>query len=403
MVDHFRVVDNNASLEQPNYYKILNRVVDVLRSEHYDYVNISVGPDVSMEDDIIHAWTAKLDELFSHGKTLAFYAAGNTGQESPPRSRLGPPADSVNAIGVGSCDAGDGSWSRAPYSSIGPGRSPGVIKPDIVSFGGAASSEFGVLFPEPGVSARGAMGTSFASPNAMRIALGAAAYFGYALKPLAIKALLIHHAKRDEAHDVNHVGWGRIPCNYLDLVTCEPNAVHVVYQGVLQPRKTLRARIPVPSSFGTSRVQVTATICYATEVEPQNPASYTRAGVDVFFRPHAGRRSSPGQQHADTAPFFRASDYGESDADLRSDALKWETVMSRSKRLNPTSLSDPTFDLHYVPRQGGGNAQNPSEILYGMIITVKQANNVNLYDEIALRYRTSLQPLQPRISIPIRV
>ncbi|MGA8574234.1 MAG: S8 family peptidase [Candidatus Cybelea sp.] len=403
MVDHFRVADDNDSLEQPNYYKILNRIVDVLRSEHYDYVNISVGPDISMEDDIIHAWTAKLDELFSHGKTLAFYAAGNTGQKLPPRSRLSPPADGVNAIGIGSCDTGDGNWSRAPYSSIGPGRSPGVIKPDIVSFGGALSNEFGVLVPEPIVSACGATGTSFASPNAMRIALGAAAYFGYALKPLAIKALLIHHAKRDKLHDVNHVGWGRIPSSYMDLVTCEPNAVHVVYQGVLQPRKTLRARIPVPHSFGTSRVQITATICYATEVEPQYPASYTRAGLDVFFRPHVGRRRSPTQQHADTAPFFRASDYGESDAELRSDALKWETVMSRSKRFNPTSLLEPAFDLHYVPRQGGGNAQSPSEILYGMIITVRQANNISLYDEIALRYRTILQPLQPRVSIPVRV
>jgi hypothetical protein len=402
-IDHFRVVDGDVSQDQPHYYKILNRIVDVLVSEHYDYVNISVGPDVSMEDDIIHAWTAKLDELFSHGKTLAFHAAGNRGEESPPQSRLGPPADGVNAIGVGACDAEDGAWSKASYSSIGPGRSPGIIKPDVVSFGGTPGAEFGALYSQPIVSVRGAIGTSFASPNAMRLALGTAAYFGHALKPLAVKALLVHHAKRDNTHDVNHVGWGRVPNDYLKLVTCEPNTVHVVYQGVLQPRKTLRARIPVPNSFGSSRVEITATICYATEVEPQNPASYTRAGVDVFFRPNATRRSDPQQRHPDTKAFFRASDYGESDADLRSDALKWETVMSRSKRFQGTSLADPVFDLHYVPRRDGGDAQTPAEIPYGMVITVRQANNQRLYDDVVLRYRTQLQVLQPRISIPIRV
>jgi len=111
-VEHFRVADNTTN-DGPNYYRILNRIVEVLVTEHYDYINVSLGPDVSMEDNIIYAWTGKLDDVLSHGKTLAFFAAGNRGDNPRPEDRIGPPADAINGIGVGSCDCSDGDWNRS--------------------------------------------------------------------------------------------------------------------------------------------------------------------------------------------------------------------------------------------------------------------------------------------------
>lgn len=403
-VDHYRVVGKEDGKDEPNYYRILNRIVDVLLSEHYDFINISVGPAVSIDDQVLHLWTSKIDEVLSHGKTLAFFAVGNEGDEAPPENRLGPPADAINGLGVGACDSRDESWVRASYSSVGPGRSPGVVKPDIVAFGGTDGSAFNMLAPGLPLTAFGDMGTSYASPYALRIALQTAAEFGHSLTPLAVKSLLLHHAKRLKSHSINEVGWGRIPADYLELVTSAPDVAHVVYQGVLQAGKTLRAPVPVPLHFNEGPVTIKVTICYATEVEPQHPVSYTRAGLDVHFRPHAHRKKTETQRHADTAPFFRSSDYAASEAELRDDALKWEPVLQKSRRFNDSSaLNDPVFDLHYVARKGGGGAVRPADIPYAMVVTVRQQGMNQLYDHIVARYRTQLSPLQPRVGVPVRV
>ena len=54
--------------------------MDVLRQDDYQFVNLSLGPDLPIEDDEVHVWTASLDEHFSDGRTLVTVAAGNTGE-----------------------------------------------------------------------------------------------------------------------------------------------------------------------------------------------------------------------------------------------------------------------------------------------------------------------------------
>ena len=54
----------------------------------------------------------------------------------------------MNALAVGAADDTGTGWARAPYSAIGPGRSPGVVKPDLMAFGGnPAAKYFHVLAP----------------------------------------------------------------------------------------------------------------------------------------------------------------------------------------------------------------------------------------------------------------
>ena len=57
-------------------------------------------------------------------------------------ARIQAPADGVNVLGVGACDSMGEAWQRASYSSIGPGRSPGIVKPEIVVFGSCDSAPF---------------------------------------------------------------------------------------------------------------------------------------------------------------------------------------------------------------------------------------------------------------------
>ena len=404
-VEHYRVVDTATKQDpQGNYFDVLNRIMDTLRQKPFDFVNLSLGPDLPIEDDEVHVWTASLDEHFSHGKSLVTVAAGNTGDADWDlgNARIQAPADGVNILAVGACDSMDDSWKRAGYSSIGPGRSPGIVKPEIVAFGGCDAAPFLVLDAAKPGFARGIFGTSFSSPLALRSAIGVRAYLGSVMSPLALKALLIQHGKEGD-FDQREVGWGRVPHEIEELVTCPEGAVHVLYQGELEAGRFLRAKIPVPASGLRGMVLITATFCYATQTDPQDPLNYTRAGLEVAFRPHKGKfnQTEHGRsKNPSTKSFFTSGGY-QSEEVLRRDAHKWEPCMKSSIRVRATSLDDPVFDIHYNARRGGMTDGSARPIPYALVVTVAN-DSPDLYNKIAQRYRTMLEPLRPVIQIPIR-
>lgn len=234
-VEHYRVIDENTKSDpQGHYFELLTRVMDVLKQKHFDFVNLSLGPDLPIEDDEVHVWTASLDTHFSHGNTLVTVAAGNTGEDDwdSGNARIQAPADGVNLLSVGAADSHQPKWKRASYSSIGPGRSPGLIKPDLLAFGGSVKTPFWVPDPDRPGYAIPIQGTSFASPLALRMALGIRTHLGPVVQPVALRALLIHHSDKGE-HEQREVGWGRIPTALEELITCPDDTVHVLYQGLL--------------------------------------------------------------------------------------------------------------------------------------------------------------------------
>ncbi len=109
---------------------------------------------------------------------------------------------------------------------------------------------------------------------------------GDELTPLAIKALLVHAAD-PSTHDKLEVGWGKVPENLIDIITCPAGIARVVYQGELKPGKYLRAVLPLPPDGLTGNIKLKATFCYASPTYPQDAASYTRAGLETVFRPIA--------------------------------------------------------------------------------------------------------------------
>ena len=151
-VDHYRVLDADTMKDdQQELYSVLERIQDVLESrQKYDFINLSLGPDLPIEDNDVHAWTAVLDQLFSDGLTLPAIAVGNSGELDwdSGNARIQTPSDCVNALSIGSCDRVGSGWKRANYSSIGPGRSPGIMKPDGLAFGGSSREPYWVLNAE---------------------------------------------------------------------------------------------------------------------------------------------------------------------------------------------------------------------------------------------------------------
>jgi subtilase family protein len=400
-----RVLDvDTMKDDQQELYSVLERIQDVLESRpKYDFINLSLGPDLPIEDNDVHAWTAVLDQLFSDGLTLPTIAVGNSGELdwASGNARIQTPADCVNALSIGGCDRVGAGWKRAPYSSIGPGRSPGIMKPDGLAFGGSSREPYWVLNAENSGAAMPITGTSFAAPTALRTAVGLKAHFGQSLTPLAIKALLLHTCD-DGGHDKAEVGWGRIPADVDAIVLTDQYAAHIVYQGVLRPASWVRIQIPIPNDPMTGMVDLAATFCFATPTDPQDPLNYTRSGLEVRFRPHDKKRKLKTQVHADTSWFFQAKDAGTEEGELRADAHKWETTLHKSRAMRASGLHNPVFDVHYNARMGGRNAKGADKIPYALVITVASKKTRNLYDKILQRYPTILEPLVPVVDIPVR-
>lgn len=404
-IDHYRILDTDTMKDdQQELYSVLERIQSVLESRpKYDFINLSLGPDLPIEDNDVHAWTAVLDQLFSDGLTLPTIAVGNGGDQDwiSGNARIQTPADCVNALSIGGCDRMGIGWRRAPYSSIGPGRSPGIMKPDGLAFGGSSREPFWVLNAENPGEAMPITGTSFAAPTALRTAIGLKVHFGKLLIPLAIKALLLHRAD-DGGHDKAEVGWGRLPGDVNEIVLTDQYAAHIVYQGELRPASWMRLQIPIPTDPMTGTVEITATFCFATPTDPQDPLNYTRSGLEVRFRPHDRRRKKLSQVHPDSDYFFQAKDMSTEEADLRADAHKWETTLHKSRAMRASSLHNPVFDVHYNARISGRNAIGADKIPYALVITIESKKTRNLYNRILQRYPTILEPLRPVVEIPIR-
>lgn len=405
-VDHYRVLDEYCEAveddEHLELYESLRIVEQALSTNSYHYANFSVGPALPVEDTDVHAWTSVIDNLLSQGSTLATVAVGNEGESDweSGNARVQVPSDCVNAIAVGAANRNQPGWSRASYSSVGPGRSPGLVKPDVISFGGDLLAGHPFVVCDTGKTLATSEGTSFAAPAVLRMGASIQAHFGEAVSPLAARALLVESAL-DEGHDRREVGWGKVPETLDEIVTCGPGVVRVLYQGTLNPGRLLRAQIPLPDEELQGMVDISATFCVCCEVDPQDSGSYTRAGLNVTFRPDESK-IEPGALYPKSAPFFKKNDF-QHEADLRSDAHKWESTMSSSVRKRGSSLNNPVFDIHYNAREMAGPAASAgSRLPYALVISLKSPKNRDIYNKVATKYRATLEQLQPRVEIPLQ-
>ena len=402
-VDHLRVLDKRSDEEDPlELYRTLGLIEEILLSRQYEFMNLSLGPDLPIEDTEVHAWTSVIDDLLSDGETFMTVAIGNNGERDKDsgNARIQVPADCVNAVAIGAADNLGATWSRASYSAVGPGRSPGIIKPDLMAFGGGPSNYFHALAPGKKPTLSPQLGTSFAAPFLLRSAVGIRAILGDELSPLAIKALLIHSAEGC-GQGMRDVGWGKVPEDIMEIITCPEGVARVVYQGELKPGKYLRASLPLPQDGISGRVRLKATFCYASQVDPQDSCSYTRAGLDVTFRPDAARMEE-GKTTAKTKTFFSKKKYA-TETELRSDQGKWETVLHDEARMLGTSLKNPIFDIHYNAREAGGGTRSAEKIRYALIITIEAPKCPDIHNDILRTYASILTQIQPKVSLPIRV
>jgi hypothetical protein len=365
-VDHVRILPSTAN--DIRVADVIDRIIDTLQAARdagkpYTLANLSLGPRMPIIDDDPHEWTVRLDDFLSLGDLFMTVAAGNDGAHGQELGRIQPPADAVNAFSVGSCDGFHPKAKRAPYSCLGPGRSPGLVKPDAVAFGGTKDMPLRLIDPITGLITRHA-GTSYSSPLAMRLAAGVISSVKQHIQPTMLHALLISQAKfnRRNGHDQTEVGWGVLPESPEDILYSADDEVVVMYQGVIAKGQPIRATIPLPAGMPSdASVTIGATFSYRAIVDPAHPVSYTRGGLEVLFQPDG--KNSEG--------FFSASKY-DAEQDLRRDALKWETCRHRTKKIGVKKMSDPSFLIRYQGREEGASDDAPLKDNFGKLLPAEQ-------------------------------
>ena len=395
-IDIVRVLSPTET--DPDLFDVLARIEQVLSLKKYKYVNISLGPRLSIDDDDVHVWTSVLDNLLQDGHCLATVAIGNDGDLSKELSRIQPPSDMVNCFAVGSSDTIADDWAKAPYSCIGPGRSPGIVKPDGVIFGGSENDLFKIYSPLTH-SIIGTMGTSYSAPYAMRVAAGIDAITDFDLSATTVKALLIHNADR-KGHPMTDVGWGRLPSSPESVIECLDDEATIVFQGELKKSNHLRIPIPMPNGLDCTWVHLKATFCFNAVTDPEHPLHYTRSGLDISFRANDGRIPE-GAEHPETKTFFSVGKLYDTEQELREDAHKWETSISREQRFRLSTLSNPVFDVKYHAREKGGDSDNTLPPLnYSLILSIRAEGDNNVYNMI-LQQNQTLQTVKVRNRIEV--
>ncbi|AWG77379.1 S8 family peptidase [Vibrio parahaemolyticus] len=391
-VDHFKVYSQNDE-SSIGLVRVLDRIESVLRTKKYKFANISLGPEIPCPDDEPSLWSSTLDDIASDGDILIFVAVGNQGALNNTKfgkayARVQPPADMINGISVGSADSKKDKWGRASYSCIGPGRRPGYIKPDILCFGGDTEEKLRLVSLSD-FSIKPVMGTSYSTALMTRLAAKVDLLTNHKLNVATIRALILHNAELG-ARDKVECGWGRVLIDAEDVVFCSPNKVTLIYQGQLENATGIRAALPCPSTLPdkAKKLSLDATMCFYTDVDQQHTSSYTKAGIEVTFRPDR-HNVKEGASQANTRSLFTKKKILGDEQSLREDAHKWETCFKVHDNIMTKGISMPMFDIRYLTREEGRpiSLKDLKPMNFSLVVTLSvKDSSCNLYQDILNEY-----------------
>jgi hypothetical protein len=392
-VDNYKVCDPDMDI-----YEVLERISEIIEKDKPEFINLSLGPEGEIEDLDIHIWTATLDKYFSTGEYLCTIAIGNEGDTSSPRINV--PSDCINGLSVGACDSEDiFGWEKTEYSCIGPGRTPGFMKPDGLAFGGSDKLPFRVISDDQVCSVQG---TSFASPYVLRTAIGIKSLFDNGeLTVAGIRALLIHNTFKNN-FSCEHVGWGKFNTKPTQIMTCNDNEIKVLYQGEVERGKRYKAEIPYPDEGFSGNIDIIATFCFFTSVSTEHSTNYSNYGLEAKLY----KTNSKGNTGS-VSEFFKASNvYTDgvhiTETSLRRDFYKWETTV-KGELLNKRgeSIIEPYFIVkHNVRDPDGAPSSKKNKLKFALVVNVIAHDMNNLHNLIENKYG-ELEVMNPRIELKI--
>ena len=390
------------------------------------FYNVSFGPHGPIQDDPVSRFTYVLDHLSCKHNVSFCVAVGNDGNVAG-EERVQAPADMVHGLGIGAYTRNGVAVKHAEYSSRGPGRECGKLKPDVASFGGCENSPMHLVSTEPGKKVL-QWGTSFAAPPATRLTALAGSAFDSS-SPLLGRALVVHTAKHPDGKPDVKLGNGAIADSLDAVLDCSSKRVTVVFQGEIKPAEFVQLPVPWPGDAALpGMVSVEWTVAALAPVSAMHPSDYTSCCIEDTLYPDGQLFSfsepvPPGEKGKSrvlhlvndsseiaslTAAGWKQSTWPKSESgntkvgldevERRKIDLKWESVVRRKLRKRGENFDQPILLLHGIGRRNVVDAFG-----YVAVVTVEAKKfDGDLYAAIRNRY-PALSPIRLRSEAETRI
>lgn len=273
-VRHFRLM--NGAKEASSIATILRKLENIIVENRTIRVwNFSFGAKEETEQNYISVIGAELDRL-QYKYDVFFIVSGSNSCQHGEVSRLGAPADSLNALVVNSVNS---KGQAASYTRNGPVLSF-FTKPDVSYFGGDDDKKIKVWGCD---GLEEDQGTSFAAAWISRKVAFLVYYMN--LSREVAKAMLIDSAAGwlNSSSDRNTKGFGVVPIRIENILESSDDEIRFVLSGICAAYDTYTYKLPVPIFDSKYPYYARATLCYFPEGERWQGVDYTQTELDLHF------------------------------------------------------------------------------------------------------------------------
>lgn len=374
-VKHFCIAHHGRN----NTFSIMRRIKEIVENNLDIKVwNLSLGSNIEIDKNFISQEGALLDFL-ENKYDIIFVVAGTNQTRELKQDKIGSPADSINSLVVNSVKR-DG--EKVSYARRGKVLSF-FNKPDICYYGGDEGERIRTCI---GTGEKMSMGTSFAAPWISR-------KMGYLIYKLQLsreiaKALIIDSATGWESVDdkkAEYYGFGRVPIRIENIINSERDEIKFYIESVSTDYDTYTYGIPVPLDKEKCPYIAKATLCYFPKCTRNQGVDYTNTELDLYF----GRvmQNKKGNITIKTINNNKQSDEDGRvfEGEARKYNRKWDNVKHIVEEYKDTARPKKIYEnaswglsVKSKDRLGKGDGKG---IKFGVVITLKEINGVNRYDE----------------------
>ncbi len=373
-VKHFCIARNGNN----STFAIMRRIEDIIKNNlNIKVWNLSLGSNMEIDKNFVSQEGALLDKL-ENEYDIIFVVAG-TNQTEKLQDRIGSPADSINSLVV---NAVKRNGEKVSYARRGKVLSF-FNKPDICYYGGDEGEKIRTCI---GTGQRMNQGTSFAAPWISR----KMAYLIYKLRLSReiAKALIIDSATGWDVVDdkkAEYYGFGKVPIRIEDIINSERDEIKFYIESESTDYDTYTYGIPVPLDKEKCPYIAKATLCYFPKCTRNQGVDYTNTELDLYF----GRvmQNKKGNITIKTINNNKQSDEDGRvfEGDARKYNRKWDNVKHIVEEYKTTARAKKVYEnsswglsVKSKDRLGKGDGKG---IKFGVVITLKEINGVNRYDE----------------------
>lgn len=339
--------------------------------------NLSLGSAMEIHPNFVSPEAAELDKIQSEYDVVFVVAGTNKPDNRKEEMRIGTPADSINSIVVNSVNK-----DRQPssYTRIGPVLSF-FHKPDVSYYGGDSDKKIKVCTPlgEALVS-----GTSFAAPWIARKMAYLIHYIGMTRE--VAKALIIDSAAGwNRKDDLTHsIGYGVVPIKISDILETKDDEIRFYMTGTIDKYETYNYNIPVPSYMDKHPFFARATLCYFPKCSRNQGVDYTDTEMDIHFG-----RIREGKKGPEIKPINNniqdVQGYYLYEGAARQLYRKWDNIKHISENISSRSRPRDKYGAGLwglsVKIKGRLSNAHDKDMLFGVVITLKEMNGVNRIDD----------------------